>query len=185
MRTSPSIVPRDDDRIVYFVMDDLGRLGRVWREMDPDKTDRETVIRDLLDGQYSNPVRVVAFNTAEGWSRDASEDIADALRRRCELDSVSRRRASRGFWSVSPNIHATIEAVFLTQCFQWVAPMALKRKRIWTEEDDRRLLDLRKSGRLYSKIAEALNRTADAVKHRHSILRKRGDIRPFAHPSIR
>jgi hypothetical protein len=28
MRTSPSIVPRDDDQDVYFVMDDLGRLGR-------------------------------------------------------------------------------------------------------------------------------------------------------------
>jgi hypothetical protein len=59
MRTSPSIVPRDDDQDVYFVMDDLGRLGKVWRETDPDRTDRETVIRDLLDGQYSNPVRVI------------------------------------------------------------------------------------------------------------------------------
>jgi hypothetical protein len=26
-----------------------------------------TVIIELMDGQYSNPVRVVAFNTAEGW----------------------------------------------------------------------------------------------------------------------
>lgn len=67
------------------MMDDLGRLGRVWHETDPDSTDRETVIRDLLDGQYSNPVRVISFNTAEGWSRDVSEDIADALRRQCEL----------------------------------------------------------------------------------------------------
>jgi hypothetical protein len=86
MRTSPSIVPRDDDQDTYFVMDDLGRLGRVWHEMDPISTDRETVIRDLLDGQYFNPVRVVSFNTAEGWSRDASDDIADALRRRCEAE---------------------------------------------------------------------------------------------------
>jgi hypothetical protein len=83
---SPSIVPRDDDRDAYFVMDDFGRLGRAWREVDPDRTGREAVIRDLLDGQYANPVRVVAFNTAEGWSRDASDDIADALRRRCELE---------------------------------------------------------------------------------------------------
>ena len=86
MRTSPSIVPRDDDQDVYFVMDDLGRLGRVWQETDPDSTDRETVIRDLLDGQYSNPVRVISFNIAEGWSRDASDDIADALRWRCDLE---------------------------------------------------------------------------------------------------
>jgi hypothetical protein len=78
--------PRDDDQDVYFVMDDLGRLGKVWREADPDRTDRETVIRDMLEGQYSNPVCVVSFNTTEGWSRDASDDIADALRRRCELE---------------------------------------------------------------------------------------------------
>lgn len=35
---SPSIVPRDDDRDSYFVMDDLGRLGLVRRETDPDNT---------------------------------------------------------------------------------------------------------------------------------------------------
>ena len=58
----------------------------MWRETVPENTERETVIRDMLDGQYSNPVRVVAFNTAEGWSRDASDDIADALRWRCDLE---------------------------------------------------------------------------------------------------
>jgi hypothetical protein len=30
-------------------------------------------------------VRVVSFNTAEGWSRDISADVADELRRRCDL----------------------------------------------------------------------------------------------------
>jgi hypothetical protein len=34
------------------------------------------VIRNISDGQYSNPLRVVSFNTAEGWSRDVTEDIA-------------------------------------------------------------------------------------------------------------
>jgi hypothetical protein len=32
-----------------------------------------------MEGQYSNPVRVISFNTSEGWSRDSSEDIADEL----------------------------------------------------------------------------------------------------------
>jgi hypothetical protein len=41
--------------------------------------DRETIIRNFLSGQYSNALRVVAFNTAEGWSRDASEDIASEV----------------------------------------------------------------------------------------------------------
>jgi hypothetical protein len=79
MRRSPSIVPQSDDRDVYLVLDDFGRLGRAWHETDAEQTDRETIITDLIDGQYSNPVRVVAFNTAEGWSRDVSEDIADEL----------------------------------------------------------------------------------------------------------
>ena len=94
MRTSPSIVPRDDDQDTYLVMDDFGgRLGLAWRETDPDSTDFEIVIRDLLDGQYSNPVRVVGFNTAEGWSRDVSEEVSavDATLRcaSCHLTSKS------------------------------------------------------------------------------------------------
>jgi len=46
-------------------------------------TDRSTLIRHLLEGQYSSPVRIVAFNTAEGWSRDASDEIAAELDQAC------------------------------------------------------------------------------------------------------
>jgi hypothetical protein len=65
--------------------DDFGRLGRAWREADYEATDLETVIQDLLSGQYKNPFRVVAFNTSECWSEDVSEDVARELRRRCDL----------------------------------------------------------------------------------------------------
>ena len=44
-------------------------------------TNRAWMIRNLLDDQYGNPVRIVAFNAAEGWSRDVTTDIADELRR--------------------------------------------------------------------------------------------------------
>ena len=82
---TPSIVPNDDnDETVYLVADDFGRLGRAWREADYEATDLETVIEDLLSGQY-NPIRVVAFNTEERWSEDVSEDVAHELRRRCDL----------------------------------------------------------------------------------------------------
>ncbi len=60
-----------------------GATASCYRETDVDNTDRETVIGDLLDGQYKNPVRVVAFNTAERWSRDVSADVAHELRQRC------------------------------------------------------------------------------------------------------
>ena len=85
--------------------DDLGRLGAVWREADAEVTDLETVITDLLTGQYHDPVRVIAFNTAEHWARDVSEDVAHELRRRCDLqmrdipsgivDFVERHEAHR------------------------------------------------------------------------------------------
>ena len=66
-------------------MDDLGRLGRIWPEADAETTDLENVVSDLLTRQYSSPVRVVAFNTAERWSEDVSADVAEELRRQCDL----------------------------------------------------------------------------------------------------
>jgi hypothetical protein len=87
MRASPSIVPENGD-VVYLVLDDLGgRRGRTWRETDEDDTDRDTLIRDLLDGQYSSPAWIVAFNASEGWSRDATQEIADELRNRIAGDT--------------------------------------------------------------------------------------------------
>jgi hypothetical protein len=73
-RWTPSIVPKHDDQDVYLVVDDFGRNGSVWRETGVEATDLETVILDLLEGQYESPVRVVVFNTAEKWSQDVSAD---------------------------------------------------------------------------------------------------------------
>jgi hypothetical protein len=81
---TPSIVPNETDQSIYKVEDDLGRDGRVRPEADAEKTDLETVIADLLAGQYKDPVRVIGFNTAEGWSEDVSADVAQELRRRCD-----------------------------------------------------------------------------------------------------
>jgi hypothetical protein len=71
----PSIVPRGDDHDVYMVVDDL---GRVWREAAYETTDLETVITDLLGGQYKDPFAVISFNRAEGWSRDSRPNCAGA-----------------------------------------------------------------------------------------------------------
>jgi hypothetical protein len=35
------------------------------------------------EGQYSSPVRIVALNLAEGWSRDVSEEIAKIIDYKC------------------------------------------------------------------------------------------------------
>jgi len=65
---TPSIVPNADDQTVCLVADDFGKIGRAWREADLEATDVETVIQDLLEGQYQNPIRIIAFNTAERWA---------------------------------------------------------------------------------------------------------------------
>ena len=78
-------MPNGDDQTVYLVKDDLGRLGAVWREADAETIDLETVITDLMAGQYKDPIRVIAFNTVERWSEDVSEDIAREIRRRFDL----------------------------------------------------------------------------------------------------
>ena len=82
MLRSPSLVPEDAQRDVYLVLDDFGSLGRVWRETDEAGTNRAWLVRNLLNDLYENPVRIVAFNTAEGWSRDVTREIADEVRRR-------------------------------------------------------------------------------------------------------
>ena len=101
MRSSPSIVPLDRlDREIYLVLEDFGaRAGCAWRETDEQDTDFETIIRDLLSGQYAYPVRIVAFNAVEGWSRDATSEVADELAERVTGDA-----------EITPALQAFIEA---------------------------------------------------------------------------
>ncbi|MDB5616118.1 MAG: hypothetical protein JWQ24_356 [Tardiphaga sp.] len=94
----PSIVPSDSDQTVYLVIDcDGGGHRCVWREADVGATDLETVLTDLLDGQYPDPEKVVAFNLAEGWSRDVSKDLAREIRRRCDMQSSDPPSAVQSF----------------------------------------------------------------------------------------
>lgn len=87
MSSAPPIAPVLDDRIVYLVLDNFGgRMGRSWRETDDDRTDLAALMVDFIDGQYNDPIRVVAFNIAEGWVRDASQEIADLVVHGCERD---------------------------------------------------------------------------------------------------
>jgi hypothetical protein len=70
---TPSIVPNGHDQNFYLVINNYGKVGTAFAETDIE-ADLETTISDLMNGEYSDPVRVVAFNTAEHWSDDASED---------------------------------------------------------------------------------------------------------------
>ena len=78
--STPSLAPKlADDVTVYLVLNDFGPVGRAYVETDEANASEREVISNISSGQYSKPIRVVAFNIAEGWSRDVTEDIAEAL----------------------------------------------------------------------------------------------------------
>jgi len=82
MRHQTPLVPAElaFDVTVYLVLNDFGPLGRAYVETDEAQADEATIVENILEGHYSHPLRVVAFNAAEGWARDVTEDIArDAL----------------------------------------------------------------------------------------------------------
>ena len=96
--STPSIVPNDRlDKDFYLVLEDF-RSGAAFRETD-EGIDYTTLLNGLLSGEYGQVLRVVAMNPAEGWSRDASEDVARAL----EL------RVATGYYEISEALRDFIE----------------------------------------------------------------------------
>ena len=98
MKSQETTNPQSSEN-VYLVLDDFGALGRAYRETDEDGADRETLIRQLMEGQFNAPVRVIAFNLAEGWVRDVSADVA------LEIDC----RIHRHSLEVCPNVARFVE----------------------------------------------------------------------------
>jgi hypothetical protein len=79
MRTqTPPLAPgkHGDDGTIYIVLNDFGPLGQAYVETDAEEADEPAVVSKILHGEYSNPERVVAFNTAKEWSRDVTREIA-------------------------------------------------------------------------------------------------------------
>ena len=80
MRTQIPLAPGEPDVTIHMVLNDFGDLGgRAYVETGEAEADRATIVNNILSGQYSSPVRVIAFNAAEGWARDVTEDIAHAV----------------------------------------------------------------------------------------------------------
>lgn len=81
-----SMVPYGADQTIYLVVDRMGRQGAVYCEVEIERTDPDTIVADLIAGQFSDPVRVTAFNTLEHWSQDISRDIATEIQTRCDIE---------------------------------------------------------------------------------------------------
>jgi hypothetical protein len=79
-------IPYGADETVFVVIENSGGRGAVDREIE--RGDLETVVTDLLAGQIGDPIRVLAFNTLEHWSKDLSADVAREIEMRCDIDGV-------------------------------------------------------------------------------------------------
>ena len=64
------------DLTVYAVLEDFGKLGCTWREIDELRADEQSVVEGILRGEYERILRVVAFNADEGWARDVTKQVA-------------------------------------------------------------------------------------------------------------
>jgi hypothetical protein len=83
MRRFAQGVPYGADQTIYLVVEGSGPEGNARQT---ERTDLDTVITDLLSGQFADPIEVVAFNTLEHWSDDLSKAIATETRCRCDIE---------------------------------------------------------------------------------------------------
>jgi hypothetical protein len=111
MRTAKStlsLVPSYDNT-VYLVLDSFGAAGNVYRETNEGE-DLPAIVSDLIGGQYNSPLRVVAFNTAEGWSRDISIDVSREILQRLSKEKKVLTPSTRDFVSSHLSEHETRRA---------------------------------------------------------------------------
>ena len=92
-----SNVPYGADETVYIVVDGLGRQGKFGQQREVERTEFDSVVTDLMAGQFNDPIRVVAFNTLEHWSRDVSTDVTREIQCRCDIDGAHVPQYLEGF----------------------------------------------------------------------------------------
>lgn len=90
MTTRPQFWPKPitlPDHSLFIVMRDFGRHG-LESVSEPDMT-RDSLIADIATGQIEQPiVYIIECNPREGWSRDITADIAEAV------EAVRHQRAA-------------------------------------------------------------------------------------------
>jgi hypothetical protein len=79
-------VPYGADETIYVVVDRSGRRDGLDRETEVERPDIETIVAELMSGQFNDPIRVIAFNTLEHWAKDISAEIAAEIRVRCDIE---------------------------------------------------------------------------------------------------
>ena len=77
---SPPLVPSLGHDL-HFALCDFGKNGHAFLETDPAYADRNTIISNLIAGEYERPLNVITFNLAEGWACDVSQNVAKAIKK--------------------------------------------------------------------------------------------------------
>jgi hypothetical protein len=99
------LVPLYENNDVYLVLDELVTFGRVWCELSEKSANAQTVVELIANGGFHRPMRVIAFNTAEGWSRDETVAVGLKLLQMSHegrvLGAAARefiQRTTRSYW---------------------------------------------------------------------------------------
>lgn len=85
LQASSNVVPYGADETVYVVVDNCRHAGGETRF---ERADLDTVVNEFMAGIFIDPIRVVAFNTLEHWSRDLSCDVATEVQARCDSEGM-------------------------------------------------------------------------------------------------
>ncbi len=85
---SPPAVPYGADQTVYLVVDSFTARDGGYCEIEGERSDLDSVVSDLLSGEFNAPVRVMAFNTLEHWTEDISRQVAEEIQSCCDEDAV-------------------------------------------------------------------------------------------------
>ncbi len=86
MQGFPPVVPFGADQTIYVVVEAHRPHASYDAAGKTERTDIETVISDLLAGQFSDPIEVLAFNTIEHWRDDLSGFVAQEICCRCDIE---------------------------------------------------------------------------------------------------
>jgi len=84
----PNAVSSRTDKAVYLVVDRVGSPRDLRYQTKVQWTDIETIISDLIEGQFNDPLRVVTFNTLGRWLKDISRDLAEEIQIRCDVEAM-------------------------------------------------------------------------------------------------
>ena len=93
----PNGVSSRADKVVYLVVDRVGSPRDARHKTKVEQTDIETIISNLIAGQFNDPLRVVAFNTLGHWSKDVSKEVAKEIQARCDIEAMAVPEHIRDF----------------------------------------------------------------------------------------